>query len=204
MKRLLPILLLVFSVGVGAETIDDLVNRDGLYYKKFTDVPFTGNIKSKLHKGKITNGKKDGPWVSYHRNGQLFVKGTYRNGKAEGPWIEYHANGQLFKKGTYKDDRAEGAWVKYRGNGDLRFKGTYKDGWKHGQGTQVIYVGDKSFKYVGEFEGGKKHGRGTYTNHNGDTYVGEFKDHKRWTGTYYGKDGKAIATWSDGVEKPVK
>ena len=28
-------------------TMDDLVERDGLYYKKFTNVPFTGDVTGK-------------------------------------------------------------------------------------------------------------------------------------------------------------
>ena len=54
--------------------------------------------------GSIRNGKKDGPWVKYYDNGQLWEKGTYKNGKLEdGPWVEYHYNGKLGSKGTYKD-----------------------------------------------------------------------------------------------------
>ena len=46
MKRFLtPILLMVLlfpSLALGEEvTMDDLVEREGIYYKKFTDVPFT-------------------------------------------------------------------------------------------------------------------------------------------------------------------
>tara|TARA_B100001971_G_C18039092_1_gene456659 strand:+ start:145 stop:294 length:150 start_codon:yes stop_codon:yes gene_type:complete len=35
-------MVLLFSGLVLGETMDDLVERDGLYYKQFTDVPFTG------------------------------------------------------------------------------------------------------------------------------------------------------------------
>ena len=48
-------------------TMDDLVERDGLYYKKFTDVPFTGKITGR-GQGSIKNGKKDGEWIIYHKN----------------------------------------------------------------------------------------------------------------------------------------
>ena len=44
--------------------MDDLVEREGLYYKKFTDVPFTGKVKGKGN-GEIRNGKKEGRWVGY-------------------------------------------------------------------------------------------------------------------------------------------
>ena len=130
MKRFLPILLLVFSVGVGAETMDDLVKREGIYYKKFNDVPFTGSIQSKYNSGKVKTGRKDGPWIRYHNTGQLKDKGTYKDGKREGAWVAYYSDGRL------------------------RFKGTYKDGEKHGQGASIGRKYGK-WKYVGEFKEGK-------------------------------------------------
>jgi len=36
-----PLLVLLFPVLTLGETMKDLVERDGLFYKKFTDVPFT-------------------------------------------------------------------------------------------------------------------------------------------------------------------
>ena len=77
----------LFSGVALGETMDDLVKRDGLYYKKFTDVPFTGDITGKSQ-GKIKNGKKEGPWIRYHKNGQLENKGIYKDGKKDGLWVE--------------------------------------------------------------------------------------------------------------------
>jgi len=62
------------------ETMDDLVKRDGIFYKNFTNVPFTGTITGKSQ-GEIRNGKQDGSWVFYNENGQLWMKGTYKDGK---------------------------------------------------------------------------------------------------------------------------
>ena len=69
MKRLLtPILLLtllfpIFAIG---ETMDDLVERDGVNYKKFSDVPFKGKItgyeNTYRREGSFKNGKRYGPW----------------------------------------------------------------------------------------------------------------------------------------------
>ena len=60
------------------ETVDsdDVVMRDGLYYQKFTDVPFTGEITG-LVNGKVKNGKREGHWVWYHGNGQLDKNGKF-------------------------------------------------------------------------------------------------------------------------------
>ena len=84
----LTILLCLYASIVWSETMDDLVKRDGLSYKKFTEVPFTGDITGK-RKGSYKNGKEDGSWISYWDNGQLRSKGDYKNGMYDGSWIKY-------------------------------------------------------------------------------------------------------------------
>lgn len=109
----------------------DLVQRDGLYYKKFSDVPFSGKVNDS-HKGLIRNGKKEGAWIRYFVGGQLHYRGNYKNGKMEGEWITYHRKGQLNSKGNYKNGKMEGAWVVYSGNG-IPYKsktGIFKNGVK--------------------------------------------------------------------------
>ena len=51
-----------------SETMDDLVIRDGVYYKKFTDTPFNGKVEGK-EQGAIKKGKKHGKWNSYYDSG---------------------------------------------------------------------------------------------------------------------------------------
>ena len=71
MKTLLKLLTCLFILSpnvVLSETIYDLVERGGLHYKKFSDVPFTGK----------TTGK---------------TQITYRKGKEHGPWVEYWDDG---------------------------------------------------------------------------------------------------------------
>ena len=96
------LMVLVFPALALGETMDDLVHRDGLFYKKFTDVPFTGKITGGAQ-GAFRNGKKEGSWVGHRENGQLLYEGTYKTEKKEGFWVWYHDDGQLWKKGTYKD-----------------------------------------------------------------------------------------------------
>ena len=100
-------------------TMDDLVERDGLYYKKFTDVPFTGDITDKTTQGTFRNGEKEGPSVEYQDNGQLSYEGTYKDGIQEGPWVQYYEDGQLSYKGTYKVGEEEGPWIYYHDNGQV-------------------------------------------------------------------------------------
>jgi len=134
MKRFLaPILLMVFlfpSLALGWE-LGDLVQRGGLYYEKFTNIPFSGKVTG-LYQGSFKDGKKDGLWVEYHDNGQLQEEGTYKDGKMDGPWVSYWDNGQLGSKGTWKDGKREGPWVGYHKDGtvDAYLTGTFKDGVK--------------------------------------------------------------------------
>jgi hypothetical protein len=81
MKRLLaPILLLtlLFPALAFGETMKDLVLRDGIFYKKFSEVPFTGKTTGK-YQGSFKDGKRVGPWVEYWKDGQLLSKGTYKD-----------------------------------------------------------------------------------------------------------------------------
>ena len=84
--------------------MNDLVKRNGLYYKKFSNVPFSG-VTTGQTQGTLKNGKWDGSYVSYYDNGQLNYKLTFKNNKAEGASVHYHKNGQLWTKGNYKNDK---------------------------------------------------------------------------------------------------
>jgi hypothetical protein len=98
--------LLCETTGVGCpESVEmkDLVERNGVYFKKFTEVPFTGKTTGK-DRGSFKTGKQDGLWVGYWENGQLYYKGTYKDGKRDGPWVAYWEDGRLHPwTGTYKD-----------------------------------------------------------------------------------------------------
>jgi antitoxin component YwqK of YwqJK toxin-antitoxin module len=134
MKRILaPILLmtLLFPALAFGETMKDLVEREGIHYKKFTEVPFTGKVTGKTQ-GSFKNGKKDGPWVQYHDNGQLMDKGTFKNGRWYGPWVSYWKNGQLLLKSIYENGFSNGPYVSYHATGQLNSKGTYKNGKQDG------------------------------------------------------------------------
>ena len=93
------------DLGSEEVTLDDLVEREGIYYKKFTDVPFSGKVTG-IEQGTFKNGKKDSPWVVYYEDGQLHEKGDWKDGKMEGPWVVYNGYGTVDERftGTYKND----------------------------------------------------------------------------------------------------
>ena len=62
MQKLFVIPLVLMSLVAfpsSGEAMDDLVEREGIYYKKFTDVPFTGEIEGGSQ-GNFKNVKKEG------------------------------------------------------------------------------------------------------------------------------------------------
>jgi len=115
MKNSLTTLVMILFVSLLAAapswseeiSMDDLVERDGLLYKKFTDVPFTGEIDEGSYQGSLKNGKPEGTWVAYHDNGQLKAKGALKNGEQEGPWVYYSEDGTVINDvtGTYKNGK---------------------------------------------------------------------------------------------------
>lgn len=133
-KTLITILFLsLLSFPSWSVTITDVVKREGVYYKKYSDVLFSGEIIGSF-KGLMKNGKREGAWLRYYSNGQLDFKGSYKNGREEGAWIFYWNNGQLYSKGNYKNGRKEGEWVAYSRNG-IPYKsktGIFKNGVKIG------------------------------------------------------------------------
>jgi antitoxin component YwqK of YwqJK toxin-antitoxin module len=138
-----------------SETMDDLVKRGGLYYKQFTDVPFTGKVTG-IEQGSIKDGKRDGAWIAYRENGQLYLKSYWKNFKQEGDWIGYYENGQFWFKTNYKNGKPEGASVFYHKNGQLGSKGNWKNGEQEGAWIAYRENGTVDKEKTGTFKNGKK------------------------------------------------
>ena len=107
---LFPFIIFGFQALSNAQSMDDLVERDGLYYKKFTDTPYTG------------------PYIAHHYNGELSIEGVYKNGKEDGVWLSCYERGQLFARFEYDQGRRVGTWVWYFENGERDFTETYIGG----------------------------------------------------------------------------
>ena len=99
---LLCFLLFTFPFQSNASK-GELVERGGVLYEKFSNIPFTGQVSEKAFDGKVKNGKVEGEVLSYHENGQLKSKSNYKNGKREGEVLSYHENGQLKSKSNWVD-----------------------------------------------------------------------------------------------------
>ena len=73
--------LILTASGAIATSLDDLINTDGIYDKKFTEVPSTGTVDEGMHLGAIKNGKEEEPWVDCYEDGTKMedLIGNYRN-----------------------------------------------------------------------------------------------------------------------------
>ncbi len=126
-RFLFTLLLTVPALG-RAEPVDflDLDERNGLYYRRLSDVPFTGSVNGDAQ-GTLRRGNRVGSWQFYYQSGRLWSIATYNDGMSEGPLVSYYENGKLWFKGNFKDDKADGSFEWYRDNGQLERKAIYKN-----------------------------------------------------------------------------
>ena len=164
MKKLLLIVLpLLLIVGCSSpEPINyetTLIERDGVFYTKDTNKPYSGPVFSLSNSGKkndegiLLNGKKDGLWIGWYENGQKVEEGTYKDGKKDGLWTRWYGDGQKLREGTYKDGEEVGKWTYRYENGQKKREGTYKDGKLNGLWTRWYENGQKY--YVRTYKDGK-------------------------------------------------
>ena len=119
LKYFLTILVSLILISCSSEKevlLEDLYEGDDyLFYKKKSDIPYTGIA------------------VSYHKKEQIFSKkqlSSFTNilsGKIEGVVEYYHSNGALESKWPYVDNKVEGVVEYYDSNGALRSIWPYID-----------------------------------------------------------------------------
>ncbi len=211
------------------EKADDIVSREGLCYKSFTDHPFTGELKD-FSKARVhmyfRNGKKHGPFLQYYPNGQLKEKGKYNEAKKVGQWNYYNQNGRISSLRSYKNGKLDGVSSNFSSDtGILISKIIYQNG-KIKDGTYEYFDKDGNLSSVTNFKGGVKFGSeqvinywdngriksditynydGTYL---GKTINGEFSYYRRNGNTLLnGKvlAGKPFGVWTEyGLSKNTK
>lgn len=135
------IVLFLSASLVWSETVnrDKLVWRDGLTYKKFSIIPFTGTQVEFQTTGQLLNetpyldGLKHGIEKEYFPNGTIHWRYEWINGKRENYDLQYHMNGNLKYKWGKKNGRDHGKILVYHDNGKLSQKG---------QAFEGVWIGD--------------------------------------------------------------
>ena len=121
------ILFLLSSTSWGENvTISYLTRKNKHWYKKSSNIPYTGNVLGKEN-GYFLNGKRNGLWVFYSKSKRLQSKGYYEGGLRNGVWEFYYENGKLKSTGKFKLEKLNGVWEFFHENGQLEKRGTFRD-----------------------------------------------------------------------------
>ena len=169
MRKILLITLLLI-VGCSKEPINyetTLVERDGVFYTKDTNKPYSGDVFSLDKNGEIEEEKTlkngivwNGSFTFWYENGQKEWEETYKDGEEDGLSTWWYKNGQKRMERPYKDGKRDGLQTQWYENGQKSWEGTYKDGELDGLVTQWMYDGQKWDE--GTYKDGERDGLWTY------------------------------------------
>lgn len=92
-----------------------------------------------IYFAKIKRGDtiKNGNYLIYHKNGNLWQKGNFENNQLTGKWIDNHYNGQLKQDLFFSNNFLEGEIKSYYPLGSLHQISNYKNDILHGK--VIIY-----------------------------------------------------------------
>ena len=114
--------------------MDEIVKRDDTFYRKFSNIPFSGHIES-YHPngqlkiiGELSDGKKVGNWIEYYLSGIKKSEGQFANGKKDGPWVYYFLNANIKEKQFFIDGHKDGLWEKFDIHGTIVQTESYQNG----------------------------------------------------------------------------
>ncbi len=142
MKRLLLIVLpLLLVVGCSKEPInyeETLNERDGVFYTKDSNKPYSGLV------------------FSIHSNGFYSEQGTLEDGKKHGLWIQNYENSKLYIEENYNYGVKNGSFKKYDRNGEELEISNYLNGQYHGE-CKFIFPHFRE-EYSGNYINGKRDG----------------------------------------------
>jgi len=196
---LIPLLIIsLFSSSASGEDLSELLFREGFYYQKFSDTPFTGEVTGQF-KGLFENGVKVGLWEVYYSDGSLLLKGYYVNGKQVGSWIGYSSktgkvnsignfeHGIKISSDSYNEDGSVSVECKVTNSALDEFCTSYHDNGTVGeQGLRID--GKKEGPWIGYYPSGSLWMKGTYRNGKKDgLWEGYYHDgevNKEFTGFF--------------------
>ena len=114
--------------------MDEIVKRDDTFYRKFSNIPFSGHIESYHPNGQLkiigdlSDGKKVGNWIEYYLSGIKKSEGQFANGKKDGTWVYYFLNANIKEKQFFIDGHKDGLWEKFDVHGTVVQTESYQNG----------------------------------------------------------------------------
>jgi antitoxin component YwqK of YwqJK toxin-antitoxin module len=70
----------------------------------------------------------DGPYLEYHKTGEIKIVGEYKNNQREGLWSSWYPGGELQSELNYEKGLEDGEYKVFHTNGNLKIRGFYKAG----------------------------------------------------------------------------
>ncbi|MEX0721001.1 MAG: hypothetical protein WD059_10055 [Balneolaceae bacterium] len=139
MKYFSFLILLSFMISCSSEKTKSEIEffpslelRDGFYYKKDSNEPFTGSTESTYSTGdpyvsaSFKDGKFDGRYTAWHLSGHKMGESNYANGIKEGISIAWHENGNKASVVNFKNDKREGKLEIFLLTGDKSTEAFFK------------------------------------------------------------------------------
>jgi antitoxin component YwqK of YwqJK toxin-antitoxin module len=137
-KWIIFIVLFLFypNLVFGEITNSDLEEKNGIYFNKQLNVPFSGTTIERYKNGKklfvrnYKNGERHGTVEMYLPNGVLKSSVSYKNGKEHGPSYFYDDNGQPSIITNYNNGRKHGLMETHMDglNQKIHYKNGVQDG----------------------------------------------------------------------------
>ena len=170
-----------------------LVEREGVFYTKDTNKPYSGQVfflyddGKKKEEGIFKDGKKDGLFKVWYENGQKMYEGTYKDNVINGLGRKWYDNGQQESEVNFIDGEKQGVQIGWYKNGQKEFEFV-----KDGVCTEWYKDGQK--KYEGNNINGKHEGEWMSWSPNGlDKILIEYKNGEILNGTF--------TTWYENGQK---
>jgi len=186
------------SYDGGGSYVDEPYTKEGYYindkrhgeWKIFQGFPWS----AKFDKNKVIsienfeNGKRDGPLISYYRNGKKSQDGLYKDDKAYGLWTYYSPDGKESSELIYKDGKQDGLLIDWYENGQKKLERPFKDGKQDGLFTYWYKNGLKERQ--GKLKDGKRDGLWTNWHNDGVKKEEEiFKNDEKISSKCWDEDG---------------
>lgn len=131
-------------------SLDALVQREGRYLDPRDFRPYSGPVFSNYRDdpdavemtARLVDGRLDGPYERFYRDGAVFSRGAYRAGTWHGPFESFYRDGTLWMEGRYDDGVLDGPYLSYAEDGTVQEEGVYAAGdpcgpWIRDQGEEM-------------------------------------------------------------------
>jgi len=88
---------------------NELVERDGVFYRKFSDTPFSGKVTGSKQ-GSVVDGNWEGTRLSFFENGNLKMSTNFLNGVKHGEEKKYQQDGKLTQVANFQNGIMHGEY----------------------------------------------------------------------------------------------